>query len=230
MDLVGDNVELGKRSAALLSHTINARAWMILTHAERGEFEQGIRLGGDGLRLLENVQSAMHDRLWMENAIGRLNVVKGNFAMAITGLEPVWPFCDRNFPVYIPRVASSLGTAYAALGDIDKGVELLRQADEQSSSSGFQFAHALVLSQLAEVLLMAGNEAEAREMATRAIETARNAGERGNEGWAACVLGDIAAQCIQPDDAEAHYTQALEIAEALSMVPLRARCLKELKL
>ncbi len=242
MDLVGENVELGKRSAALLSHTINARAWLILTHAERGEFQQGIHLGDDGLRLLENVHwdvleqdrlvlegmGAKHDRLWMENAIGRLNLIKGDFAVAIAGLEPVWPFCERNFPVYIPRVASSLGTAYAASGDIDKGLELLRQADDQSSSSGFQFAHALVLSQFAEVLLMAGKEDEARELAMRAVETARDAGERGNEGWAACVLGDIAAQCTQPDAAAAHYARALEIAEALSMAPLRARCLKEL--
>jgi tetratricopeptide (TPR) repeat protein len=228
MDLVGENVELGKRSAALLSHPINARAWLILTHAERGEFKQGIHLGEDGLRILENVSDAKHDRLWIENAIGRLNLIKGNFAMAIAGLEPVWPFCERIFPVYIPRVASSLGAAYAASGDIDKGLELLRQADDQSSSSGFKFGHALVQSQFAEVLLMAGKEAEARDKATLAIETARNAGERGNEGWAACILGDIAAQCTQPDDAAAHYTQALEIAEALSMAPLRARCLKEL--
>ncbi len=75
---------------------------------------------------------------------------------------------------------------------------------------------------------MAGKEYEARDMATRAIEMARNAGERANEGWAACVLGDIVAQCTQPDDASVHYTQALEIAEALSMAPLRVRCLKEL--
>jgi class 3 adenylate cyclase/tetratricopeptide (TPR) repeat protein len=229
MDVVGENVELGKRSAALLSHTINARAWLVLTHAEKGEFKQGIRLGGEGLQLLENVQAAKHDRLWMENAIGRLNVVKGNFAMAIEGLEPVWPFCESNFPVYIPRVASSLGAAYAASGNVDKGLELLRQADAQSNFSGFQFGHALVLSLLAEALFMAGKETEARDKATRAIEIARNAGERGNEGWAACVLGDITAQCIQRDDAKAHYNQGLEIAEALSMAPLRARCLRGLK-
>ncbi|MGI9356852.1 MAG: tetratricopeptide repeat protein, partial [Rhizobiaceae bacterium] len=229
MKCVGDNVELGKRGATVLSHTINARAWLVLTHAERGEFEQGIRLGCDGLRLLENVQAAKHERLWIEYAIGRLNVVKGNFEMAIAGLESVSPFCETNFPVYFPRVASSLGAAYAATGKFDKGLELLRQANDQSNSSGFQFGHALVLSQLAEALLISGKGTEAREKATGAIEIARNAGERGNEGWAACVLGDIAAQCIQLDDAKAHYNQGLEIAEALSMAPLRTRCLRGLK-
>ena len=31
-----------------------------------------------------------------------------------------------------------------------------------------------------------------------------------------------------PDDAKAHYNQALEIADTLSMAPLRARCLERL--
>jgi tetratricopeptide (TPR) repeat protein len=230
MDLVGENVERGKRDAVgLLSHTINARAWLVLCHAERGEFDEGISLGATGLLLLKGMQGVKHECLWMEYAIGRLNVVKGDFAVALEGLEPVWPFCESNYPVYLPRVASSLGTAYAASGNVDKGLNLLCQADDQSSSTGFQFGHALVLSQLAEVLLMAGKETEARDKATRAIEIARNAGERGNEGWAACVLGDITAQCIQPGDAKAHYNQGLEIAEALSMAPLRARCLRGLK-
>lgn len=228
MDLVGDNVELGKRGATVLSHTINARAWLILTLAEQGEYEQGIRLGAYGLQLLKDAQAAKHGRLWMENAIGRLNVVKCNFTLAIAGLEPMLPLCESNFPVYFPRVASSLGTAYAASGEIDKGLDFLRRANDQLSSSGFQFGHALVLSQLAEALLMAGKATEAQDSATRAIEIARNAGERGNEGWAECVLGDIADRCTQPDDAKAHYNQGLEIAEALSMAPLRTRCLRGL--
>ncbi len=137
-------------------------------------------------------------------------------------------FCESEYPVYIPRVASSLGTAYAASGNVDKGLKLLRQADDEASSTGFRFGHALVQAQLGEVLLMAGKEAEARDKATRAIEMARDAGEHGNEGWAGCVLGDIAAQCVRPDEAKAHYNRTLEIAEALGMASLRSRCLNGL--
>ena len=173
--------------------------------------------------------SASHDRLWIEYAIARLNVVKGDFIVAISGLEPIWPYCESKFPVYIPRVASSLGVAYAASGAIDNGLTLLRQADEQSRSSGFRFGYALVLSQLAEVLLMAGQDVEAHETALRAVEMARIAGERGNEGWAACVLGDTVARCTKPVDAKTYYVRALEIAEALSMKPLHGRCLNELR-
>lgn len=229
-EVTGDDIKRGKRDrVGLLSHTINARAWLVLSHAERGEFEAGLRLGDDGLQLLRNQQGSKHEWLWMENAVGRLHVVKGDFAMAIAGLEPVLAFCENNFPVYFTRLASSLGVAYAAAGDIGTGLKLLHQADDQANAIDFQFGHALVLSQLAEVLLKVGDRAEASEKATRAVELARDAGERGNEGWATCVLGEISAESVEPNDAKAHYSQALEIAEALSMAPLRGRCLKGLR-
>ncbi len=227
MERVGEDVEHG-RDLHGLSHTISTRGFLLLCEAERGEFAQGARLISDGLRLLHHMQGGMHERLWMEYAIGRLYVVKGDFTAAIAALEPVWPHCESNYPVYIPRVASSLGMAYAASGNIDKGLELLCQADDQSSSSGFQFGHALVLSQLAEVLLMAGNEAEARDKATHAIEIARGAGELGNEGWAASVLGDVFAAVGIPESALSNYNRALAIAEKLEMGPLQARCSKGL--
>jgi len=228
MDQVGEDIECGRRDGVgLLSHAINARAWLILSHAERGEFEQGLRLGDDGLRLLKDQEGVKHERLWMENVVGRLNVLQGNFDIAIARLEPLWSYCESNYPVYVTRFASSLGMAYAASGQIDNGLELLRHADDQANSAGFQFGHALVLTQLAGALLMAGKKAEAREKAARAVELARNAGERGNEGWAACVLGDIIS--VEPDDAKAHYNRALEIAEILSMAPLRLRCVEGIR-
>jgi class 3 adenylate cyclase/tetratricopeptide (TPR) repeat protein len=228
-EIVGDDRRGERGTAWRPSHTINALAMLVVAHAERGEFERGLRLGGHGLRLLKGGQGSKHERLWMEIAIGRLNVVKGNFAMAVAGLEPVLSFCESDYPVYFTRLAASLGMAHAASGDIDKGLKLLRQADDQANSIGFQFGQALVLSQLAEVLLRAGKRAEAREKAARAVELAQDTGERGNEGWAECVLGDVSAESFEPADAKAHYSRALEIADALSMAPLRGRCLEGLR-
>ncbi len=222
-------VERGNIRLGALNQTISARVWLILFHAERGEFKQGARLGEDGLRLRQGVQGGDHERLWVQNAIGRLNVVKGDFDTAIEMLEPILPLCAQNFPVYFPRVASSLGAAYAASGQVERGVKLLRQADDQARSMSFEFGRTLVLAQLAEALLTMGDIAEARDKATEAVEIARDAGERGNAGWAACVLADVAARSGQREDAEACYRQALEIAQALEMAPLRARCMDGLR-
>src|SRR5262249_37753871 len=50
--------------------------------------------------------------------------------------------------------------------------------------------------------------------------------ERGNEAYALRLLGDIAARREPPQraQAEAHYRQALALAEELGMRPLQAHC------
>ena len=229
MDLLGEDVERGKRFPGFLNQTVSARAWLVLFHAERGDFEAGERNGEDGLRLARSALCGDHERVWVRNAIGRLNVVKGDFGTTIETLEPVLAVCESKYPVYFPRVASSLGAAYAASGQVERSVKLLRQAEDQARSMSFEFGRALVLAQLAEALLTAGDIAEAREKATEAIEIASDAGERGNEGWVRCALGEVAYRSGQREDAEARYRQALEIAEALEMAPLQARCVDGLR-
>ena len=50
--------------------------------------------------------------------------------------------------------------------------------------------------------------------------------ERGNQAYALRLLGEIAAQREPPEveQAEAHYRQALALAEELGMRPLQAHC------
>ena len=229
MEVCGDDIERGKRGDNLLNQTVSTRVWLVLLHAERGEFEQGLRLGHEALQLAQGVQGGDHERLWARNAIGRLRVVKGDFEAAIQTLEPVVLVSERDFPVYIPRVVSSLGIAYAASGSIEKGLRLLHRAEEKARSMSFRFGYALVLAQLAEVLLMADNVGEARTQAMHALEIAQKVGERGNAGWAACAIGDVAARNGRHEDAASSYHRSLEIAESLEMAPLRTRCLEGLR-
>ena len=55
---------------------------------------------------------------------------------------------------------------------------------------------------------------------------ARQRGEQEAEGHVLRLLGDIAAypDCFEADTAEAHYRQALALAEALGLRPLKAHC------
>jgi len=89
---------------------------------------------------------------------------------------------------------------------------------------GFAFGHALVLAQLGVALLVAGDPDRAQEVGPRAVDAARNWGERGNEAWARCMLGDAAAARRDLPEAETRYQEALAIAEQLGMAPVRARC------
>src|SRR5262249_37666973 len=74
--------------------------------------------------------------------------------------------------------------------------------------------------------LLAGHIEEAHALAEQALTLARERQERGHQAYALRLLGEIAARYDPPErtHAEAHYRQALTLAEALGMRPLQAHC------
>ena len=74
--------------------------------------------------------------------------------------------------------------------------------------------------------LLAGRLADATRTAQEGLAAARQRGEQGAEGHVLRLLGDIAAHPdrFEVDTAEAHYRQALALAEALGLRPLLAHC------
>ena len=106
---------------------------------------------------------------------------------------------------------------------------LFEAAVQQALAIKFMFGHSMVLSQFGRACHLAGRQDEAMAHAQDAINAARNSGERGNEAWACCSLGDLVSDgsTIGPtsEEAEEHYGMALAIADKLGMRPLRAHCL-----
>jgi tetratricopeptide (TPR) repeat protein len=86
--------------------------------------------------------------------------------------------------------------------------------------------HALRMVWLGEAYLRAGRLDEASTQAQHALEFSRAHQERGHEAYALRLLGAVAAQRESPEaaQAEAHYHQALALAEELGMRPLQAHC------
>lgn len=220
--LLGEDVDRGALGG--LNQTVSAHVWLTLFHAERGEFEAGAAEGEAAMRLAAHPQCGEHEVLWSRLGVGRLKVVRGDLAGAIETLAPALPLCKGDLAIYFSRVASSLGTAYAGTGRIGEGTALLQQADEHARAIGFAFGHALVLAQLGGAFLLAGDPDRAQEVGLRAVDAAQRWGERGNEAWARCLLGDVAAARRGRRDAETRYREALAIAEQLGMPPVRARC------
>ena len=79
---------------------------------------------------------------------------------------------------------------------------------------------------LGEAHLLADRLEEAHALAERALTLAREHQERGYQVYALRLLGGIAAQRepLECDQAEAHYRQALALADELGMRPLVAHC------
>jgi len=74
--------------------------------------------------------------------------------------------------------------------------------------------------------LLAGRLEEAHTLAERALGLARERQGRHHQAYTLRFLGDIAARRDPPESerAEAHYRQALALAEDLGMRPLVAHC------
>jgi hypothetical protein len=105
--------------------TVTARTWLPMIYAELGEFDKGAARGAEALRIAKRLGTE-YELLWSRIGIGRLNVVRGDFAAAIEVLEPALPLAETGELVtFFSRIASSLGTAYTATGRIDAGLPLL---------------------------------------------------------------------------------------------------------
>ena len=79
---------------------------------------------------------------------------------------------------------------------------------------------------LSEVCRLAGHGDEAGQHGHQALDLARQQKERGYEALALHQLGAVHTHADPPDvvQAEAHYQQALALAEELGMRPLQAHC------
>jgi tetratricopeptide (TPR) repeat protein len=197
-----------------------------LALAERGEFEEGIAHGKEGIRLAKAVDQPFTLVLacW---GLAYVYGLRGELSLAVRLLERGLALSrEWNLTVLSPRVTGFLGSAYAGSKRMGEGLSLLHQALEAMETLGVGAYHSLLLVRLGEAYLLANRVEEALAMGERALRLSRERGERGYEAWALRFLGDTASHRDPPDleTAEGHYRQALALADELSMRPLVAHC------
>jgi predicted ATPase/class 3 adenylate cyclase len=227
-DLLRRNVEAadresGTRSTDLL---IQSRAWLARTLSTLGAFAEGRRHGEDALRL-----AAMEGRgdtsIVAHTGLGYLYLAQGDLEHAIRVLEPGLTLCRASgHRTNLRTIAAGLGSAYALQGRFAAGHALLEEAIREGISTGALQNRSLWVSWLSEVCRLEGRDEEAWQHARQALDLARQLKERGNEALALHQLGVVQAHADPPDteQAEAHYQQALALAEELGMRPLVAHC------
>jgi tetratricopeptide (TPR) repeat protein len=103
---------------------------------------------------------------------------------------------------------------------------LLTQTMAQTAETGMVIDQTRCRLALGEAQLLAGHLEEAQALAEQAQVFARARQERGHQAYALRLLGDRMARHEPPGNApaEAHYQQALALAEELGMRPLQAHC------
>jgi class 3 adenylate cyclase/tetratricopeptide (TPR) repeat protein len=215
-----------ERFGLLLAPAVLCRADLAACHAELGTFQEGRAVGDDGLRIAEVIDSpgSLMLALWGR---GVVSLLRGDLHGALPPLERAVEICHgADLPLYVPWVAEALGAAYTLAGRVAEAVPLLTRAVEQARALEVLVMEARCHVALGEAQLRAGRLEKASVLAPRALEHARTHQERGHEAYALRLLGEIAAQRDPPERelAEAHYRQALALAEALGMRPLMAHC------
>jgi class 3 adenylate cyclase/tetratricopeptide (TPR) repeat protein len=193
--------------------------------ADVGAFTEGIAVGEAGLQLAEAVNHPL-SLVTHHHYLGELYLFKGDLHQALPLLERAMRLCqEADLPFDVPSIAWPLGLVYILSGRVDDAVLLLERALEQATRLGRPTVGPIHRT-LSEAYLYAGRFEEARTLAERILEGTRTGKRRRGEAHALRLLGNIALHRHPPEvlQAEAHYQQALALANELGMRPLVAHC------
>src|SRR2546426_10794089 len=203
-----------------------SQAWLARTLSALGAFAEGRRHGEEALRL---ATLAGRGALQMvtHGALGEVYLAQGDLEQAIRVLEQGLALCraSGNRDTF-RNVVADLGAAYALQGRLAEGRARLEEGISKSICTGALSNLAYRVAWLSEVWRLAGHWDEAWHHARQALDLARQQKARGGEARALHQLGVVQAHADPPDvvQAEAHYQQALALADELGMRPLQAHC------
>jgi tetratricopeptide (TPR) repeat protein len=206
--------------------TVMAKAYLSRYLAETGDFAQGLAYAESGLETAELAGDSFA-LLASLLGLGTLHLRRAALPAAIATLSRGLEIArSRGLLNFVPSLGSSLGFAYASSGKASEGLGLLDQALAAAERSGIPASQALWMAYAAEAHALAGRPASARNLAERALELARDRGERGHEGWALRALSTALMQSEPRELARATelVQAAVTRAEALGMRPLTVRC------
>jgi tetratricopeptide (TPR) repeat protein len=227
-ELLRRNVEAADREDGPLSTDvrIESRAWLAQTLGQLGAFAEGRRHGEEALRLA-TLEGRRNTPIIAHSRLGTLYLAQGDLEHAIQVLEQGLALCRASGNRTTLRVIlADLGHAYALQGRLAEGRALLEEAISESIRTGGLRGQAHRVAMLSEVCRLTERGEEARQHARQALDLARQHKERADEALALYQLGIVQAHANPPDaeQAEAHYQQALALAEELGMRPLVAHC------
>jgi len=202
--------------------SVYARSWLVISLAELGRFGEAAEHAAEAIRLAEPTQHAYTIGL-AHRAAGTLHLLAGDWAKARSRLEhAIAVLRAANVLLSLPPTVAGSAWALAQLGETNEALNRLRDADQVIERGGMRRAwdHQL----LGRTGLLLGRLDEARRFGDRAVELLPS--QPGGAAHALHLLGDIATNPdrFDAERGEAHYLQALALAEPRGMRPLVAHC------
>jgi class 3 adenylate cyclase/tetratricopeptide (TPR) repeat protein len=203
------------------------RSYLAMSLAQLGRFIEAATHEAEAIRLAEPTQHA-HTVGWAHLAAGTLRLLKGDWPNARTLIEHwIAVVRPRNVVLQLPTAVASSAWALAQLGEASEALDRLREGErllEPQAARGFIAYCGWDYHSLGRAALRLGRLDEAQRLADRAVES--SPGQHGFAADARHLLGDIATHPDQfnAPSGEAHYREALALAEPRGMRPLVAHC------
>jgi predicted ATPase len=226
------NVEI-LHGALLLERFGTTNVQSVVSHAhvarclaELGAFAEGRAYAADALRLAETVDHP-YSFLWTCDGVGHFFLRQGLLSQAIHAFERALTLREAvNFPAILRQCHMGLGATYALSGRVSEALPLLERGLEATPPRRRRSMSSLFPIWLGEGYVLADRLEEAVQLGQLALEVTRTQKQRGYQAYALRLLGDIATHHDPPEinQAEAHYQQALALANELGMRPLQAHC------
>jgi class 3 adenylate cyclase/tetratricopeptide (TPR) repeat protein len=207
---------------------IRSQAWLARILGVLGAFAEGRRHGEEALRLA-TLEGRGDTPIIVYGSLGLLYLHQGDLEPAIQVLEQGLALCRASGDrAWLRAIVSGLGYAYALQGRPAEGCALLEESISECIRTGMPLAY--LYAWLSETCRLAGRSQEAGQHARQALDLARQLKQCSGEALALHQLGAFHAHADPSDavQAEAHYQQALALAEALGMRPLQAHCHRSL--
>jgi tetratricopeptide (TPR) repeat protein len=225
-ELLRWSVEAADRGTGTPSITarIDVRTMLVLTLSDLGAFAEGRRYGEEALRLA-TLEGRGEAPAKIRSRLGRLYLAQGDLEHAIKVLEQALAICRATGDWDLLRpIVASLGYAYALQGRLAEGRALLEEGISEGIRRGEVGNHTRWVAWLSDVYCLMGRSEEAWQQARQALDWARQLKARGDEALALYQMGAVYTHANPPEVtlAEAHYQQALALAEELGMRPIQA--------
>jgi tetratricopeptide (TPR) repeat protein len=212
-----------------MSISIFDRYWLVRGLAELGRFAEAAQYETEVLRLAEPTHHYHAYNVGLAHvAAGLLHLLKGDWAQARSLIEhAVAVVRTGNIVLTLPHAVAFSTWVLAQVGEATEALTRLREGEElleRQAARGFVDQHGGDYHSLGRAGLLLGRLDEARDLGDRAVKYSPS--HPGYAAHALHLLGDIATHPdrFDAESGEAHYRQALALAEPRGMRPLVAHC------
>jgi tetratricopeptide (TPR) repeat protein len=203
------------------------RYWLVRSLSELGRFAEAAPYAAEALRIAAGAHRAYTVGMAHLTA-GWLHLHKGDWTDARARIEHgIAAYRAGHIVLALPRAIASSAWVFAQLSEHKEALTRLQEGQqtlEYNAAMGLVDNHGGDYHWLGRAALLIGRLDEARSMADRALEYSPS--HPGSAAHALHLLGDIAThpERFDADNGEAHYRQALALAEPRGMRPLVAHC------